>query len=73
MTYDDWKLRSDRDDAPEPEPASWCSKCEHHQCECPCCNETPACARCVDRGAISYDSAGETAQDCPDCAGRPDA
>lgn len=42
MTYDDWKTRSDRDDSPQHEPASWCDECEHDECDCPCCNEVEA-------------------------------
>lgn len=38
MTYDDWKLRSDRDDAPQPD--VWrCEECGHPKdyCDCRCC------------------------------------
>lgn len=36
MTYDDWKAT---DTTPEPEREGWCGKCEHYECDCPCCNE----------------------------------
>lgn len=36
MTYDDWKTT---DDTPEDEPTGWCAKCEHYECDCPCCTE----------------------------------
>lgn len=42
MTYDDWKLRSDRDDSPGPESRSFCSECGHpDECDCSCCSEPP--------------------------------
>lgn len=42
MTYDDWKLRSDRDEAPQPDPNP-CADCGHPDgwCDCPCCLEPP--------------------------------
>lgn len=43
-TYDDWKTRSDRDDAPEPATDWVCVQCKHEgrkgeDCGCPCCTE----------------------------------
>ena len=42
MTYDDWKLMSDRDAEPQPD-AEICFLCNHvvDGCDCPCCHEEP--------------------------------
>jgi hypothetical protein len=42
MTYDDWKLRSDRDEYPEPEPPDPCLVC-HADCVCPVCHGLEKC------------------------------
>jgi hypothetical protein len=52
MTYDDWKLRSDRDDIPQPERWGYCTECEHYEdCGCPCCTDPDAVpARAKEQG-----------------------
>lgn len=53
MTYDEWKLRSDRDESPpDPPPFNPCRTCGHDDdCDCPCCNE-PAYWRCEGCGEV---------------------
>jgi hypothetical protein len=66
MTYDDWKLRSDRDEYPGEEP-SRCESCNHYDgyCDCPCCNDPDyeTCPTCTGRGLDPW----KFRTPCPTC------
>jgi hypothetical protein len=70
MTYDDWKLRSDRDERPEDEP----SRCVHLyriEEECPVCDEPGPCecVACVEN-RMRRDCGWTSALPLPCVAGR---